>query len=168
MSPQITLEIRNSNGNVLAQYPLDSASSPHIAAVDGAYYQIGDAATGTAPANLTTARAGDDLYLYLDGDSRPALVIDHYYSQGQGALVGVQADGSLTSYPVATAPEHALASEIVTEQPLGSDQPALAPLGVLGAVGLVAGAIGISRDHGYKGEQPQLSPNPQPSPKPNP
>ena len=28
MSPQITLEIRNSSGNVLAQYPLDSAESP--------------------------------------------------------------------------------------------------------------------------------------------
>ena len=163
MNRSIALEIHDTAGNTIAQYHLESAGgAQHIDAVSGAYYQFTDLTTGLGPEGLTTARAGDDLLVHLDGDKQPELVIENYYSQGQGALVGMQENGGFASYPVASAPEHTLASEIVTEQPLGADQPALAPLGVLGAVGLVTGSIAFARDHGYKGDSGN-NPQPQPS-----
>jgi len=147
MNWQILLTLHRADGAVVAEYPVDGAGAAlHIAAEDGAYYQFTDLATGIGPENLTTARTGDDLLIHFDGDGQPDLVIDNYFTRGQGALVGAQENGGLASYPVTRAPEHALASEIITAQPLGADQPALAPLGVLGAVGLAAGSLALARD----------------------
>ncbi|MFC2651131.1 hypothetical protein, partial [Alloprevotella tannerae] len=44
------------------------------------------------------------------------LIIDHYFSQGQGALVGTQANGGLHNYPVAALSEHELAAEVAAAQ----------------------------------------------------
>ena len=150
MSKQITLTLNDASGNAIGQYNINTAGSPlHIEAIDGAYYQFTDAATGIGPEGIITERVNDDLLVSFDEGTD--LVIENYFAQSQpGALVGLQADGGLTSYPVATAPEHVLAEQIAAEQTLGSDQPVWAPLGVLGAVGLVAAGIGLASDNGGK------------------
>jgi|GEM_PF-2986312 len=116
---QITLTLNDSSGRAVAQYNLDTAGSAlHIPAENGVSYQFTDLATGLGPQNITTAQQGSDLLVSFD--SGTDLVIENYFTQGQGALVGVSADGGLTSYPVVAAPEHALASEVAAGQTLGS------------------------------------------------
>ena len=158
---KITLTLNEqSSGQSVARYNLDTGGSAlHIQAQNGVNYQFTDDATGLGPQGVTASKQGSDLVVTLDG-SGPDLVIENYFSQGQGALIGVQADGSFTSYPVAAAPEHTLASEIVTEQALGSDQVPIAPLAVLGGVGLIAGGIALANDKDGKS-------HPEPAPAPD-
>jgi len=147
MSQQILLTLNDTAGNALGQYNINTAGSAlHIQAVDGAYYQFTDPMTGIGPEGIITEREGDNLLVSFDEGTD--LVIENYFAQNEpGALVGMQADGGLFSYPVATAPEHVLAEEIAASQALGSEQPVWAPLGVLGAVGLVAAGIGHRGEH---------------------
>ena len=170
---QITLTLNDSSGRAVAQYNLDTAGSAlHIPAENGVSYQFTDLATGLGPQNVTTAQQGSDLLVSFD--SGTDLVIENYFTQGQGALVGVNADGGLTSYPVVAAPEHALASEVAAGQTLGSDQPPLAPLAVVGGIGLIAGGIALaSGKSGKSYKEPAPAPDnhdntPAPNPSPNP
>ena len=170
---QITLTLNDSSGRAVAQYNLDTAGSAlHIPAENGVNYQFTDLATGLGPQNITTAQQGSDLLVSFD--SGTDLVIENYFGQGQGALVGVNADGGLTSYPVTAAPEHALASEVAAGQTLGSDQPPLAPLAVVGGIGLIAGGIALaSGKSGKSYKEPAPAPDnhdntPAPNPSPNP
>ncbi|WP_048716426.1 VCBS domain-containing protein, partial [Cardiobacterium hominis] len=178
MSQQILLTLNDTAGNALGQYNINTAGSAlHIQAVDGAYYQFTDPMTGIGPEGIITEREGDNLLVSFDEGTD--LVIENYFAQNEpGALVGMQADGGLMSYPVATAPEHVLAEEIAASQTLGSEQPVWAPLGVLGAVGLVAAGIGLANDdsgkgwdsgnNGGSGSGNNPSPNtPAPNPSPN-
>ena len=166
---QITLTLNDSSGRAVAQYNLDTAGSAlHIPAENGVSYQFTDLATGLGPQNITTAQQGSDLLVSFD--SGTDLVIENYFTQGQGALVGVNADGGLTSYPVVAAPEHALASEVAAGQTLGSDQPPLAPLAVVGGIGLIAGGIALaSGKSGKSYKEPAPAPdNHDNTPAPNP
>ena len=170
---QITLTLNDSSGRAVAQYNLDTAGSAlHIPAENGVSYQFTDLATGLGPQNITTAQQGSDLLVSFD--SGTDLVIENYFTQGQGALVGVNADGGLTSYPVTAAPEHALASEVAAEQAIGADQPPLAPLAVVGGIGLIAGGIALaSGKSGKSYKEPAPAPDnhdntPAPNPSPNP
>ena len=178
MSQQILLTLNDTAGNALGQYNINTAGSAlHIQAVDGAYYQFTDPMTGIGPEGIITEREGDNLLVSFDEGTD--LVIENYFAQNEpGALVGMQADGGLFSYPVATAPEHVLAEELAASQTLGSEQPVWAPLGVLGAVGLVAAGIGLAKDdsgkgwdsgnNGGSGSGNNPSPNtPAPNPSPN-
>ncbi|WP_314261593.1 Ig-like domain-containing protein, partial [Cardiobacterium hominis] len=151
MSQQILLTLNDTAGNALGQYNINTAGGAlQIQAVDGAYYQFTDLATGIGPEGIITEREGDNLLVSFDEGTD--LVIENYFAQNEpGALIGMQADGGLMSYPVATAPEHVLAEEIAASQALGSEQPVWAPLGVLGAVGLVAAGIGLAKDDSGKG-----------------
>ena len=162
----ITLTLNEtSSGQSVARYNLDTTGDAlHIQAQNGVSYQFADSATGLGPQNISTAREGNNLVVNIDGGS-PDLVIENYFGKGQGTLVGMQSDGSFTSYPVASAPEHTLASEIATEQALGADQPALAPLAVLGGVGLIAGGIALASGKGGKShkEEPPAPDNQTPN-----
>ena len=174
---QITLTLNdNSSGRAVAQYNLDTAGGAlRIPAENGVSYQFTDLATGLGPQNITTAQQGSDLLVSFD--SGTDLVIENYFTQGQGALVGINADGGLTSYPVVAAPEHALASEVAAEQTLGADQPPLAPLAVVGGIGLIAGGIALASGKSGKSYQAPApapdnhdntpAPNPSPNPAPN-
>ena len=170
---QITLTLNDSSGRAVAQYNLDTAGGAlRIPAENGVSYQFTDLATGLGPQNITTAQQGSDLLVSFD--SGTDLVIENYFTQGQGALVGINADGGLTSYPVSAAPEHALASEVAAGQTLGSDQPPLAPLAVVGGIGLIAGGIALaSGKSGKSYKEPAPAPDnhdntPAPNPSPNP
>ena len=140
---RITLTLKNSAGDTLATHALDTSGAPqHIEAMHGAYYQFTDAATGIGPEQLVTERKGDDLYIAFDDGSD--LIIDHYFSQGQGALVGTQANGGLHNYPVATLSEHELAAEVAAAQAFAPNTVDKAGLAALGGLALVGGGIAIA------------------------
>ena len=178
MSRQITLEIHNAANDVIGQYQLDTAGkTQHIQAVNGASYQFTDLATGLGPQHITTAKQGSDLLVTFDSGSN--LIIENYFTQGQGALVGINADGGLISYPVASVPEHILAEEIAGASTIEADTAStITPLAVLGGVALVAGGIALANHDSGKGshtpepappvpEPPPFKPVPEPEPKPN-
>ena len=92
---QYNLTLKDAAGNTLSQYNIETAgAAQHIQAINGAYYQITDLATGIGPDSIITDRVGDDLLISFDRDQSADLVIENYYSQGgQGALVGLQENG---------------------------------------------------------------------------
>ena len=165
----ITLALKTPTGDTLATHALDTTGAPqHIAAMNGAYYQFTDAASGLAPEGLISKRQGDDLYITFDDGTD--LIIDHYFSQGQGALVGQQANGGLRNYPVATLGEHELAAEVAAAPAASApDTAGKAGLAVLGGLALVGGGIAIAaRDHDKHHHDDNVAPQPQPEPQPNP
>ena len=178
---QYNLTLKDAAGNAIGQYNIETAgAAQHIQAVNGAYYQITDLATGIGPDSIITDRVGDDLLISFDRDQSADLVIENYYSQGgQGALVGLQENGGLFSYPVASVPEHVLAEEIAAAGALEADTAStITPLAVLGGVALVAGGIALANHDSGKGshtpepappvpEPPPFKPTPEPEPKPN-
>ena len=180
MSRQIAIEILNAANERIGQYSLNTVGSPqHIQAVSGASYQFMDPATRLGPERIITDRVGDDLLVSFERDQSADLVIKNYFSQGQGALVGLQENGGLFNYPVASVPEHVLAEEIAAAGTLEADTAStITPLAILGGVALVAGGIALaSHDSGKGGsapapappvpEPPPFKPVPEPEPKPN-
>ena len=178
---QYNLTLKDAAGNAIGQYNIETAgAAQHIQATNGVYYQITDLATGIGPDSIITDRVGDDLLISFDRDQSADLVIENYYSQGgQGALVGLQENGGLFSYPVASVPEHVLAEEIAATATLEADTAStITPLAVLGGVALVAGGIALANHDSGKGshtpesappvpEPPPFKPTPEPEPKPN-
>ena len=77
-----TITLKDTNGNPIAQYPLNGAGEQHIEAINGAYYQI------DGLPDIRTARDGDNLLISLDGDSRPELVIEHPWRRRAGRHPG--------------------------------------------------------------------------------
>ena len=146
---QFNLTLKDAAGNAVGQYNIETAgAAQHIQAVDGVYYQITDLATGIGPESIITDRVGDNLLVSFDRDQSADLVIENYFSQGQpGALVGLQENGGLFNYPVATMPEHVLAEEIAAADTLNADTSStVTPLAILGGVALVAGLWFIGRE----------------------
>lgn len=154
MHNPITLILKDRRGNTLDLYDIDPAAPPlTIEAIAGAYYQFNDEVTGFAP-SLETRRVGDALHVSFNGDA--GLVIAHYFSREQGALIGLQEGGGMQRYPISAAPEHNLATEVAA-----SDSANAAPLVALGAVGLLAGGAALAGKE-CRNEQPQAdnqSPN---------
>ncbi|MDO4643619.1 MAG: hypothetical protein Q4A74_07245, partial [Cardiobacteriaceae bacterium] len=147
MSQQIRLNLNDNTGNTVSQYNIDTAvgTPVHVQAIDGVSYQFTDLSTGIGPDSIVTERVGNDLLLSFDQGTD--LVLENYFSQGQGALVGLQADGGLFSYPVATAPEHVLAEEIAATQAFAGGEGIATPLAALAGIGLIAGgAIALSHN----------------------
>ena len=159
MHNPITLIVKDRRGNTLDLFDIDpSAATPlTIDATAGAYYQFNDETTGFAPPTLRTARAGDALRVSFSDDTD--LIITHYFSRGQGALIGLQAGSGMQRYPLNLAPEHSLAAEMM------SDAPSPAPLALIGGVGLIAGGAALTGHHDHHVAQTAPSPEP-PTPQP--
>ena len=159
MHNPITLIVKDRRGNTLDLFDIDpSAATPlTIDATAGAYYQFNDETTGFAPPTLRTASAGDALRVSFSDDTD--LIITHYFSRGQGALIGLQAGSGMQRYPLNLAPEHSLAAEMM------SDAPSPAPLALIGGVGLIAGGAALTGRHDHHVVQTAPSPEP-PTPQP--
>ena len=110
----IALVLKTAEGNTIARYDLNTARVEQIDAINGAYYQFTDTATGTGPVRIDTARSGDDLLISFDNSNGTDLIIKDYFARGEGALVGMQSNGELYRYPVIVTPEHVLAEHIET------------------------------------------------------
>ena len=176
MAQQVNLTIKDTGGRVLGEYTLNAAGAPlQIKGVNNVYYELTDTASGRGPAAVSGTRSGDDLIVSIDNNS---LIIKDYFTNGQGALVGMQADGTPYIYAVTdSAPEHLLASETGIATAAGSSLPPAAVAGIIGGVALTAGGIAIAKhnhDKHHHGDnitpqpQPNPTPNPQPNPNPNP
>ena len=129
MHNPITLIVKDRRGNTLDLFDLIPAAAPrHIDAVPGAYYQFCDDTTGIAPPSLHAARYGDALHVSFGGTT--ALVIEQYFSRGQGALIGVQENGGMQRYPLHLAAEVADAPAPEPEPPpqYSTHMSAVAPL----------------------------------------
>ena len=67
MSQQILLTLNDTAGNALGQYNINTAGGAlQIQAVDGAYYQFTDLATGIGPEGIITDARGDNLLVSFD------------------------------------------------------------------------------------------------------
>ena len=133
MAQQVNLTIKDTGGRVLGEYTLNAAGAPlQIDAVNNVYYEFAEAG-GRGPAAVSGTRSGDDLIVSIDGNN--SLIIKDYFTQGQGALVGMQADGTPYIYAVTdSAPEHLLASETGIATAAGSSLPPAAVAGIIGGV----------------------------------
>ena len=67
----IALVLKTAGGHTIAHYDLNTARVEQIDAINGAYYQFTDTATGTGPVRIDTARSGDDLLISLTTATEP-------------------------------------------------------------------------------------------------
>ena len=99
MSNPITLILKDRRGNTLDLFDISDFTTPlTIDAVEGAYYQFNDEMTGLAPPIMRCTRVGEALHITFGDNVR--LVIAHYYSCHQGALIGLQENGRMQRYPL--------------------------------------------------------------------
>ncbi|MCD1124875.1 Ig-like domain-containing protein [Jinshanibacter sp. LJY008] len=67
----------------------------------GTKYLLKNQSDNFAPENVTLQRNGDDLYVILEGDTSPAIVIEDYYLSGDNTpLLGMAEDGQIYAYVV--------------------------------------------------------------------
>ena len=175
MAQQVNLVIKEISGRVVGEYTINAGSAPlQIEAVNNVYYEFIDTASGRGPAMVSGTRNGDDLVVSIDNNN--SLIIKNYFTNGQGALVGMRGDGSPYIYPTIEAIEHTLASEIGSDTGAATtNSSSLSPAavaGIIGGVALTAGGIAIAKHnhdkHHHHGNNPQPQPHPQPQPNPNP
>ena len=183
-----TLILKDNAGNILGEFRLGSTGAPtQVEALEGVYYQLSDA-NGRAPASVSGERQGNDLLVTIDGSN--SLIIKNYYTNGQGALVGIQTDGTPYMYTITdNTPQHVLATEMASSN-LGQENimataasagghgnsgasPAVIG-GIIGGLALIGGGIALASNHKNKDDDKPhdnngVTPNnPEPAPQPSP
>ena len=183
-----TLILKDNAGNILGEFRLGSTGVPtQVEALEGVYYQLSDA-NGRAPASVSGERQGNDLLVTIDGSN--SLIIKNYYTNGQGALVGIQTDGTPYMYTITdNTPQHVLATEMASSN-LGQESimataasagghgnsgasPAVIG-GIIGGLALIGGGIALASNHKNKDDDKPhdnngVTPNnPEPAPQPSP
>ncbi|MFC2305246.1 MAG: hypothetical protein ACFNT5_08785, partial [Cardiobacterium hominis] len=154
--PRHILTLKIPDGTILGHYILDGTPLT-IAAVNDVFYQLGDE-YGLALPDVQGVRHGDDLWVAIDG--RDSLIIKNYFMSGQGALVGMQTDGTPYLYPIDSGEaEHLLAAEIGSNS-AASGKPELTALsGAVLGIALTAGGIAIAHHR----DAPDSTETPQPN-----
>ena len=183
-----TLILKDNAGNILGEFRLGSTGVPtQVEALEGVYYQLSDA-NGRAPASVSGERQGNDLLVTIDGSN--SLIIKNYYTNGQGALVGIQTDGTPYMYTITdNAPQHVLATEMASSNPGqenimataasagGHGNSGASPAvigGIIGGLALIGGGIALASNHKSKDDDKPhdnngVTPNtPEPAPQPSP
>ena len=90
MSNPITLILKDRRGNTLEHFDFSVFTTPRT--IDT------DEMTGLAPPIMRCTRVGEALHITFGDNVR--LVIAHYYSCHQGALIGLQENGRMQRYPL--------------------------------------------------------------------
>ena len=183
-----TLILKDNAGNILGEFRLGSTGVPtQVEALEGVYYQLSDA-NGRAPASVSGERQGNDLLVTIDGSN--SLIIKNYYTNGQGALVGIQTDGTPYMYTITdNTPQHVLATEMASSNPGqenimataasagGHGNSGASPAvigGIIGGLALIGGGIALASNHKNKDDDKPhdnngVTPNnPEPAPQPSP
>ena len=183
-----TLILKDNAGNILGEFRLGSTGVPtQVEALEGVYYQLSDA-NGRAPASVSGERQGNDLLVTVDGSN--SLIIKNYYTNGQGALVGIQTDGTPYMYTITdNTPQHVLATEMASSNPGqenimaaaasagGHSNSGASPAvigGIIGGLALIGGGIALASNHKNKDDDKPhdnngVTPNnPEPAPQPGP
>ena len=183
-----TLILKDNAGNILGEFRLGSTGAPtQVEALEGVYYQLSDA-NGRAPASVSGERQGNDLLVTIDGSN--SMIIKNYYTNGQGALVGIQTDGTPYMYTITdNTPQHVLATEMASSNPGqenimataasagGHGNSGASPAvigGIIGGLSLIGGGIALASNHKNKDDDKPhdnngVTPNnPEPAPQPSP
>ena len=183
-----TLILKDNAGNILGEFRLGSTGVPtQVEALEGVYYQLSDA-NGRAPTSVSGERQGNDLLVTIDGSN--SLIIKNYYTNGQGALVGIQTDGTPYMYTITdNTPQHVLATEMASSNPGqenimataasagGHGNSGASPAvigGIIGGLALIGGGIALASNHKNKDDDKPhdnngVTPNnPEPAPQPSP
>ncbi|AWH88932.1 Ig-like domain-containing protein [Limnobaculum parvum] len=91
----------NSGSSTSQVISLNAGKPIKIKIQPGCKYLLKNKNDNYAPENVTLQRNGDDLYVVLEGDSAPAIVIQDYYVSGNNEpLLGMAEDGQLYAYVV--------------------------------------------------------------------
>ena len=183
-----TLILKDNAGNILGEFRLGSTGVPtQVEALEGVYYQLSDA-HGRAPMSVSGERQGNDLLVTIDGSN--SLIIKNYYTNGQGALVGIQTDGTPYMYTITdNTPQHVLATEMASSNPGqenimataasagGHGNSGASPAvigGIISGLALIGGGIALASNHKNKDDDKPhdnngVTPNnPEPAPQPSP
>ncbi|MGV2442334.1 hypothetical protein FO484_21840, partial [Bacillus atrophaeus ATCC 9372] len=98
MAQPVNLTVKDTTGRVIGEYTINADGAPlQIEAVNNVDYEFAEAG-GRGPAAVSGTRSGDDLVVSIDNNNR--LSIKDYFNNGQGVLLGMQADDTPYIYPV--------------------------------------------------------------------
>ncbi|WP_394210406.1 Ig-like domain-containing protein, partial [Psychrobacter piscatorii] len=116
----ITVKANNQVGTVAEHTVVTQNNIPTvIRATDKTNYELLDTASGRAPKNIVTKRVDKDLHISFENNSENAdLIIEGFYDDIDGALVGVAEDGSYYYY----LPDTGDVTDYVTELQVGEVQ----------------------------------------------
>ncbi len=143
---QNIIKIIDSKENVVSQTQVASGKSITVSAKEGQSYEFINGATKRAPDEIKTTREGNNLKVEIkDGDATSTTIIEDYYTNGEGDLVGLAEDGHYYSFvPQEMGADYMatdLADGVSSFQSLGSEGDSMSPWW-LGLPLLALGAAG--------------------------
>jgi hypothetical protein len=140
------IKIIDSQDKVVSQTQVTSGKSVTISAKEGQSYEFVSGATKRAPDEIKTTREGNNLKVEIkDGDATSTTIIEDYYTNGEGDLVGLAEDGHFYNFvPEEMGNDYMvtdLADGVSSFQALGSEGDSMSPWW-LGLPLLALGAAG--------------------------
>ena len=140
------IKIIDSQDKVVSQTQVASGKSITVSAKEGQSYEFVSGATKRAPDEIKTTREGNNLKVEIkDGDATSTTIIEDYYTNGEGDLVGLAEDGHFYNFvPEEMGNDYMvtdLADGVSSFQALGSEGDSMSPWW-LGLPLLALGAAG--------------------------
>lgn len=140
------IKIIDSQDKVVSQTQITSGKSVTVPAKEGQSYEFISGATKRAPDEIKTTREGNNLKVEIkDGEEVSTTIIEDYYTNGEGDLVGLAEDGHYYNFvPEEMGNDYMvtdLADGVTSFQALGSEGDSMTPWW-LGLPLLALGAAG--------------------------
>ncbi len=140
------IKIIDSQDKVVSQTQITSGKSITVSAKEGQSYEFVSGATKRAPDEIKTTREGNNLKVEIkDGEEVSTTIIEDYYTNGEGDLVGLAEDGHYYNFvPEEMGNDYMvtdLADGVTSFQALGSEGDSMTPWW-LGLPLLALGAAG--------------------------
>ena len=140
------IKIIDSQDKVVSQTQVASGKSITVSAKEGQSYEFVSGTTKRAPDEIKTTREGNNLKVEIqDGDATSTTIIEDYYTNGEGELVGLAEDGHYYNFvPEEMGNDYMvtdLADGVSSFQALGSEGDSMSPWW-LGLPLLALGAAG--------------------------
>ncbi|MEJ2489742.1 MAG: hypothetical protein P8Y50_08180, partial [Sulfurovaceae bacterium] len=140
------IKIIDSQDKVVSQTQVASGKTVTISAKEGQSYEFVSGATKRAPDEIKTTREGNNLKVEIkDGDATSTVVVEDYYTNGEGDLIGLAEDGHFYNFvPEEMGNDYMvtdLADGVSSFQALGSEGDSMSPWW-LGLPLLALGAAG--------------------------
>ena len=140
------IKIIDSQDKVVSQTQVASGKSITVSAKEGQSYEFVSGATKRAPDEIKTTREGNNLKVEIkDGDATSTVVVEDYYTNGEGDLIGLAEDGHFYNFvPEEMGNDYMvtdLADGVSSFQALGSEGDSMSPWW-LGLPLLALGAAG--------------------------
>jgi hypothetical protein len=159
------IKIIDSQDKVVSQTQVTSGKSITVSAKEGQSYEFVSGATKRAPDEIKTTREGNNLKVEIkDGEEVSTTIIEDYYTNGEGDLVGLAEDGHYYSFvPQEMGADYMatdLADGVSSFQALGSEGDSMSPWWL----GLPLLALGAAGGGGGSGQAAVLDTTPPDAP----